>query len=167
MNEIISKKTNTLTRAAILLAVALVFQFVKFGQLITGSGINAALIMAAHYCGLTWAAGIGAITPFMAFILGVQPPAIVPAIPFIMAANALYAAVYAMLKNKNVILAVAFAAVLKFGFLYTIVNYIIDVKPPIQVALSFPQLATALIGGAAAIIIINIMKRQMLKNKLS
>ena len=147
MNEVISKKTNTLTRAAILLAVALVFQFVKFGQLITGSGINAVLILAAHFCGLTWAAAIGAITPFMAFILGVQPPAIVPAIPFIMAANILYAAVYSILKNKNTILAVAFASVLKFGLLYTVVNYFIDVKPPIQVALSFPQLVTALIGG--------------------
>ena len=42
------KKTRTLTRAAILLAIALVFQFVKMGQIITGSGINGVLIIAAE-----------------------------------------------------------------------------------------------------------------------
>ena len=155
----IDKSTKTLTRAAILLAVALVFQFVKMGQLVTGSGINAALIVAAQICGLPWAAAIGAITPFMSVVLGVNPPALIPVVPFIVAGNILYVAVYSILKTKGKIMGVGFAALLKFGLLYSAVNYFVAVKPPIKVALSFPQLFTALIGGAVALIIIQVLNR--------
>lgn len=154
-----NKNTRTLTRAAILLAIALVFQFVKMGQLVTGSGINAVLIIAAEICGLPWAAAIGAITPFMAVVLGVQPPALIPVVPFIVAGNILYAAVYYLLKKRGKIIGVGFAALLKFGLLYSAVNYFIAVKPPIKVALSFPQLLTALIGGGIALIIIQVLNR--------
>ncbi|MCQ1528690.1 ECF transporter S component [Lutispora saccharofermentans] len=155
----IDKSTKTLTRAAILLAVALVFQFVKMGQLVTGSGINAVLIVAAQLCGLPWAAAIGAITPLMSVVLGVNPPALIPVVPFIVAGNILYVAVYSILKTKGKIMGVGLAALLKFGLLYSAVNYFVAVKPPIKVALSFPQLFTALIGGAVALIIIKVLDR--------
>lgn len=153
------KKTNTLTRAAILLAIALVFQFVKMGQLVTGSGINAVLIVAAQICGLPWAAAIGAITPFMAVVLGVQPPALIPVVPFIVAGNILYAAAYSVLKKRGKIAAVGLAAMVKFGLLYSAVNYFLTVKAPIKAALSFPQLLTALIGGALALVILKFLNR--------
>lgn len=153
------KSTKTLTRAAILLALALVFQFVKMGQLVTGSGINAVLIIAAQICGLPWAAAIGAITPFMSVVLGVNPPALIPVIPFIMAGNILYVAAYSILRTKGKIIGIGFAALLKFGLLYSAVNYFVAVKPPIKAALSFPQLLTALIGGAIALIIIRVLER--------
>lgn len=155
----LDKKTNTLTRAAILLAVALVFQFVKMGQLITGSGINAVLIIATQICGLPWAAAIGVITPFMAVVLGVQPPALIPVVPFIIGGNILYAVAYSLLEKRSKIAGVGFAALLKFGLLYSAVNYFVNVKPPIKVALSFPQLLTALIGGAIALVIIQVLER--------
>lgn len=160
-----NKRTRTLTRAAILLAIALVFQFVKMGQLVTGSGINCVLIIAAEICGWPWSAAIGAITPFMALVLGVQPPAIIPAIPFIMAGNIIFGIVYSVFKNRNKIIAVGFAAVIKFGLLYAAVHYFISVKPPIQAALSFPQLLTALIGGAIALIIIEVLNRTNKENE--
>lgn len=154
-----NKTTKTLTRTAILLAVALVFQFVKMGQLITGSGINAVLIIAAQICGLPWAAAIGFITPFMSVVLGVHPPAMIPVVPFIVVGNVLYAAAYSLLKKRTRIGGVGFAALLKFGLLYSAVNYFLTVKPPIKVALSFPQLLTALIGGSIALIILQVLKK--------
>lgn len=152
------KKTNTLTRAAILLGIALVFQFVKMGQYVTGSGINAVLIVAATVCGASWAAAIGAITPFMAVVLGVQPPALIPVVPFIVAGNIIYVAVFSLTKKYNKIAGVIVAALLKFALLYSAVNFFVIVKPPIKVALSFPQLATALAGGFIALLLIKVLK---------
>jgi len=153
------KKVNTLTKAALLLAIALVFQFVKMGQLITGSGINAVLILAVHICGLPWAIAIGFTTPFMAVILGVQPPAMIIAVPFIVAGNIIYATIYALMKKRNKIIGIIVAALAKFGLLYSAVNFILTVKPPIKAALSFPQLITALAGGTLALIIIQVIER--------
>lgn len=153
------KKINTLIRAAILLAVALVFQFVKMGQLVTGSGINAVLIIAAQVCGLPWAAAIGLITPFMAVVLGVTPPAMIVVVPYIVCGNVLYVLTYSLLKKRSRILGVGVAALLKFGLLYSVVNYFLSVKPPIKLALSFPQLLTALIGGTIALIILKVLER--------
>ncbi|WP_352420229.1 ECF transporter S component [Proteiniborus sp.] len=154
-----NKKTKTLTRTAILLAIALVFQFVKMGQLITGSGINAVLIIAAQMCGLPWAAAIGLITPFMAVVLGVTPPAMIVVVPYIVCGNVLYVLTYSLLKKRSRVVGVAVAALLKFGLLYSVVNYFLTVKPPIKAALSFPQLLTALIGGSIALIILQVMER--------
>ncbi len=153
------KKTRTLTRTAILLAIALVFQFVKMGQLITGSGINAVLIIASQMCGLPWAAAIGLITPFMAVVLGVTPPVMIVVVPYIVCGNVLYVLTYSLLKKRSRIVGVGVAALLKFGLLYSVVNYFLTVKPPIKAALSFPQLLTALIGGIIALIIIKVLEK--------
>lgn len=153
------KRVETLTKAALLLAIALVFQFVKMGQLITGSGINAVLIIAAHICGLPWAMAIGFTTPLMAVVLGVQPPAMIIVVPFIIAGNIIYAITYSLLKGKSKIIGIIAAAFVKFGLLYSAVNFILTVKPPIKVALSFPQLITALIGGSIGLVIIQVIDR--------
>ncbi|WIV11763.1 ECF transporter S component [Proteiniborus sp. MB09-C3] len=154
-----NKKVGTLTRAAILLAIALVFQFVKMGQLVTGSGINAVLIIAAQICGLPWAMAIGFITPFMAVVLGVQPPAMIIVVPFIIAGNILYGTIYSLLKRRSKIIGVIAAAFIKFGLLYSAVNFFLTVNPPIKAALSFPQLLTALIGGSIALVVLQVLER--------
>lgn len=153
------KKVNVLTKAALLLAIALVFQFVKMGQFITGSGINAVLILATHLCGLPWAIAIGFITPFMAVVLGIQPPALIIVVPFIIAGNVIYSLIYFLLKRKSKAIAIIAAAYAKFELLYSAVNFILTVKPPIKAALSFPQIITALVGGTLALVIIQVIER--------
>ncbi len=149
-----------LTKASMLLAVALLFQFIKLGQFFTGTGINATLIIAASLCGPWWAASIGAITPFFAVILGVLPPAILPVVPFIIISNILYAITFYYLKDKNQYAAIGTAAVLKFVLLYVVVNYfIVKVPAPIKLAMSSPQLVTAIAGGILGLIIIKIITR--------
>lgn len=153
------KRVRTLTKAALLLAIALVFQFVKMGQLITGSGINAVLILAAQMCGLPWAIAIGFITPFMAVALGVQSPAMIVVVPFIIVGNSIYTVIYSLMRKRSKIAGIVAAALAKFGLLYSAVNFILTVKPPIKAALSFPQLITALIGGSLALVIIQVIER--------
>lgn len=155
-----NNKLNLLTKSAVLLAIALVFQLVKLGQLVTGTAINTVLITAVGMCGLPWAAAIGLITPVMAVLLGVQPPATIVLVPFIIAGNILYVVVFGVVQKHNSFIGVIAAAFAKFLLLYAAVNIIITKLPaPIKLAFSFPQLITALAGGILAVIIIKVLKK--------
>lgn len=151
-------KLNLLTKAAVLLAIAIVFQITKMGQYVTGTGINAVLITAVGVCGLPWAIAIGLMTPMMAVLLGVQPPPTIVLVPFIMAGNMIYVVLFRLLKKYNEYIGVIAAALAKFVLLYTAANIIVYKLPaPIKLAFSFPQLITAIAGGAVALIILKIV----------
>ncbi|HWR61689.1 MAG TPA: ECF transporter S component [Clostridia bacterium] len=153
-------KLNLLTKASVLLAIAIVFQLTKMGQYVTGTGINAVLVTAVGTCGLPWAAAIGLLTPALAVLLGVQPPATVVLVPFIMAGNIVYAALFSIIRKKNEFFGVLAAAFAKFILLYTAANIIVTKLPaPIKLAFSFPQLITALAGGIIAITIMKALKK--------
>jgi hypothetical protein len=156
MNE----RLRLLTKASALLAIAIVFQLAKMGQLVTGIGINAVLITAVGTCGLPWAAAIGFMTPVLAVLLGIQPPVTVVLVPFIIAANISYAVLFRILRKYNDYLAILAAAFGKFILLYAAANIIITkLPPPIKIAFSFPQLITALAGGILAVIITKTLKK--------
>jgi len=144
--------TKTLTRTALLLALAIaVQQFLKI-QWLVGPSINAILILAVGYNGLLSGVTIGLLTPLLAFTLGIMPLAVV--VPFIMVANACLCLGYAWLKKAQPVLGVLVGALLKFGFLALAVNFIIQVPPKVATALGFTQLITALTGGLVALIIL-------------
>ena len=157
--------TKTIVNAAVLLAIALVFQLVKMGQFFTGTGINTVLLLAASLCGFFWAAAIGCITPIMAVLLGVHPPVLIPLVPYIIAANIVFVLIFWLFSKKNIYVGAITAAIVKFAFLYLFVNFfakLIVAKPipaPIKLALSFPQLITALAGGVLAIIVLKALKK--------
>ena len=153
-------KTNMLTKAAVLLAIAIVFQLTKMGQYVTGTGINAVLITAVGVCGLPWAAAIGFMTPMLAVLLGVQPPATVVLVPFIMAGNVLYVTLFRVLRKYNDYVGIISAAIAKFILLYAAANIIVNKLPaPIKLAFSIPQLITAAAGGAIGLIILKAVKK--------
>lgn len=154
-------KLNLLTKAAVLLAIAIVFQLSKMGQYVTGTGINAVLITAVGVCGLPWAAAIGVMTPMLAVLLGVQPPATIVLVPFIIAGNIVYSALFGAIRRHNEYIAILAAALAKFGLLYAAANIIVSKLPaPIKLAFSFPQLITALSGGIIALLILKAAKEK-------
>ncbi|HNR03892.1 MAG TPA: ECF transporter S component [Bacillota bacterium] len=154
-------KLNLLTKAAVLLAIAIVFQLVKMGQYVTGTGINAVLITAVGVCGLPWAAAIGIMTPMLAVLLGVQPPPTIVLVPFIMAGNTVYVVLFRLLRRYNDYIGIIAAALTKYILLYTAANIIVDKLPaPIRLAFSFPQLITAAAGGAIALIVLKIVQKK-------
>ncbi len=153
-------RLDLLTKAAVLLAIALVFQLTKMGQYVTGTGINAVLATAVGICGFPWAAAIGFMTPVMAVVLGVQPAATIVLVPFIIAGNILYAALFRVLRKYNDYIGIGAAALAKFALLYTAANVIVNKLPaPVKLAFSFPQLITALAGGILAIIILKAINK--------
>jgi hypothetical protein len=154
-------KLNLLTKAAVLLAIAIVFQLVKMGQYVTGTGINAVLIAAVGVCGLPWAAAIGIMTPMLAVLLGVQPPPTIVLVPFIMAGNVVYVVLFRILRRYNDYIGIIGAALAKFMLLYTAANVIVGKLPaPIKLAFSFPQLITAVSGGVIAMILLRLVNKK-------
>ncbi|ACL70579.1 ECF transporter S component [Halothermothrix orenii] len=147
-----------ITRTAILLAIALVFQMGGFPQMITGPVVNTVLYVAAMLVGISGGVIIGIFTPVIAFIRGILPGVLAPMIPFIAAGNAVLVIIFALLKKKNKILAVVAASAVKFLLLAGAVQLllkVLSIKIPGKVAqaMSFPQLVTALIGGIIALLV--------------
>lgn len=148
-----------ISRTAILLSIALVFQMGGFPQFITGPLVNTVLYLAAMIVG--WQGGIiiGIFTPVIAAMRGILPPPLTPLIPFIALGNTMLVMVFFLLKSKNKIAGIIIASVVKFLVLVSTVKLLVQVPPAIARMMSFPQLVTALVGGFIALLIMNIFKR--------
>lgn len=155
-----------ITRTAILLALTIIVQFIKMPQLVTGSIVNAMLIVSAYFVTVWSGITIGLLTPIIAFLVGLMGFPML--IPFIMIGNALYVVLFSAIKNN--IIGMITGAVVKFLWLAASVKYILvmfGVKVPqkIAAAFTFPQLATAIIGGILSIFLIFILTGYFNKSK--
>jgi riboflavin transporter FmnP len=94
-----------------------------------------------------------------------------PLVPMIALGNAVYIIVFGLIIQKKEevpqqVLGLVVSSIGKFLFLYMAVRtllplFIPEVKPPIIATFSLPQLWTALIGGALAIIIIKLLPKSI------
>ena len=152
------------SRTAILLAIALVFQMGGFPQFITGPLVNTVLYLAAMVVG--WQGGIliGILTPVIASMRGILPPPLTPLIPFIALGNAILVILFFWLQFKNKIAGIIVASVVKFLLLVSAVKLLVQVPPAIAKMMSIPQLITALAGGVIAPVSythLDVYKRQL------
>lgn len=150
-----------LTRAAMLLALAVVAQTLSKVQLVTGSAVNAVLLLSVPFVGPVAGVLIGLLTPLLALLTGNIAGPAAPFVPFIMIGNALIVIAFAALRKVNTWFAAAAGAVLKFAWLTLSANQIaalfgIKLPPKLIAAFGLTQLYTALIGGAIAVIIISL-----------
>ena len=183
------KKVRFLAETGMLLALLIALQwgtgFTKAfaGQYITGSCVNAVLAVAALFGGVGCGAVVALCSPVLAFLLGIAPQILT--VPAIMAGNTVFVVLLSLLADKTgknmVKQAIAWvaAAAAKFATLYAIVVWLICgvlsqnllasgvMKPPMLQALpatfSWPQLFTALIGGAVALMITPVLRKALHK----
>lgn len=180
-----NKKIRWITETAILLALLVTLQALTkgFGQFVTGSCVNAVLGVAVLVGGLASGVTVALVSPVLAFLLGIAPQILT--VPAIMAGNTVYVLLLHFLADrsgKNLLKqAVAWiaAAAAKFATLWVIVVQIIcgvmsesllaagTLKAPMLKALpatfSWPQLVTALIGGAVALLIVPVIRKALHK----
>ena len=175
-----NKKILWITETAVLLALLIVLQWVTkpLGQFVTGSCVNAVLAVAALMVGLSSGLTVALVSPVCAYLLGIAPNLV--AVPAIMAGNAMFVLALALLCGKTLWRQAAawlVAAAAKFAVLYTLVVVLICgplsgslmeaglmKKPMIAVmtaSFSWPQLVTALIGGALALILVPVLKKAL------
>lgn len=177
-------KSNILwiTRTAIFLALLIAFQVISqpWGQLFTGSLVNFVLLAAVLSSGLWCGVAVALISPVLAAMVGIVPP-FIQIVPAIMVGNTVLVVIaYLIAKpfwKKGSTLAffgttgaILAAAVLKFATLWLLVVKILvpilpGIKPKqidaLSVTFSFPQLVTALIGGAVCLAVIFPLRKAM------
>lgn len=173
IKEQILGKVNVqaLTQFIGLAGVALFLPFFIHLQWISGPIVNAILILILFLVGIRSAMVVALVPSLMALAGGLLPAVLAPAVPFIMISNALFVLIidwfYNKIKdsNKGYSLGIILAAAVKFVFLFFSVSYIshllIKQELAVKVAemMSWPQFATAIIGGMIAWVILKWLKR--------
>ena len=158
-----------------MIALTLIFEMLGFPQLFTGPLVNMMLILTSLI--ITPAAGalLGAITPVVAVVRGQLPSFLLPMIPFIIIANALFVMVFSLLRsrqssNVNVLMSTAAwlgllcGAIVKFIILYYTTRFTLpillgaNVSDKLLAMMSLPQFFTAVAGGAFAFLIYNMLR---------
>lgn len=174
------KKVVWITETAVLIALLVVLQSVTkpLGQLVTGSCVNAVLAIAVLMVGMGSGLTVALVSPVFAYLFGIAPNLLT--VPVIMAGNAVFVVLLQVLAHQQLwrnVIAVAVAAIGKFAVLYALVNWVICgvaaqallaqglLKTPMLKVLpatfSWPQLATALIGGTLAMLIVPVLKKAL------
>lgn len=178
-----NKKIRWITETAVLLALLVALQALTkgFGQLVTGSCVNAVLAVAVLVGGMSCGVTVALISPVMAYLLNIAPQILT--VPAIMVGNTLFVVLLRLIagpRSKPVwkqVVGWAVAAAAKFAALYVIVVKIICgpaseallangiMKAPMLSALPLSfgvtQLFTALIGGAVALVIVPLIRKAL------
>ena len=183
-----NKKILWLTQTAVMLALLMALQALTkpLGQLVTGSCVNAVLAITVLLVGLSGGITVALISPVCAFLLGIAPN-FITVLP-IMLGNVCYVLILHLILGRSMMplwkqpAALIAAASVKFGVLYILVvkvicglasgallgkkiGNIVVLAPPMLKMLptmfAWPQLFTALIGGAVAILIAPILRKAL------
>jgi len=89
--------------------------------------VNMMLMLSALFVGMGGAIVIGALTPFIAFLMGIM--SLFPLVPFIMIGNAVLVIVFSLIAKKkdniSMGIGVIVAALAKFAFLAFSVRYLL------------------------------------------
>ncbi len=184
MNHKTHNRILWITRTGILVALLVVLQYATAGtsafagQYITGSCVNAVLAISVLTSGLWSGVTVAIVSPFCAKLFGIGP-ALVQIIPAISVGNLVFVlCLYYLVgrKKKSIafqITGLILAAAAKFATLYLlVVKFIIPMlssglKPKqitmLSAMFSYPQMVTALIGGAIALLIVPTLKKALKK----
>lgn len=175
-------KALWVTRTAVMMALLITLQMVtkSLGQIVTGSFVNAVLAVTVLVCGLGSGVTVALLSPAFAYLLGIAPQILT--VPAIMIGNTVFVVLLHLICGKTLWKSVAgllAAAVCKFAVLYVLVTHVICgvlaqpllaqgvLKEPmlkmLPATFSFPQLLTALIGGAVALAIAPVLKKALRK----
>ena len=173
------KRLRSVTYAGVLIALLVAVQFFAAGiggQFVAGPLVNLILIISVMLCGLRIGLTVGVVSPVCAKLIGIGP--FWTLIPFIILGNAAFVIVWHFSERINAdvivvrhLITAAAAAVVKFAVLYIgivmiAVPFLLDI--PAQAAavvtnmFSYPQMLTAFAGGAAASVVVPILKKAVI-----
>lgn len=149
----------------ILFLIALIVPLFIHSQWITGPLINALLILTCVLVGPMEAMLLGIIPSTAAMTSGLLPLPLAPMVPFIILSNAIFIAGFHYMGKSKKWMGVIGGAALKYAFLFLTVQFLAgkvlqsELMAKVAVIMSWPQFATALIGGFIALGIIKVLKK--------
>lgn len=181
MADVKNKKIIYIAKTAVMLALLIGIQFAtrSFGQFVTGPLVNLILLLSTFLIGIGGGLTVAVVSHFLAFFVGIGP-AFIQIVPFVAVSNAILVSIAYCVRNhiagksiKAKALAAAglvAAAAAKMLFLW--VGLVVIALPLIPglnekqvetlgLAFTWPQLITALAGGALAMLIMPLLNRAM------
>ena len=182
------KKIRFITETAVMLALLVALQALTkpWGQLVTGSCVNAVLSVTVLVVGMAGGIAVALISPVCAFLLGIAPnfvtvlPIMVGNVCFVVVLRLIAGRTHRPLWRQPVALVAAAGG--KFAVLYLLVVQVICgvasgallgkklgdlvvLAPPMLQKLpgmfTWPQLFTALIGGGLALFIVPVLRKAL------
>ena len=190
-----SKKIRWITETAVMLALLVCLQWVgsmvpdqMAKQLITGTMVNCVLAVTVLLAGLGSGVAVALISPVCAFLFGIAPN-FITVLPIMIGNRCYVALLYFLIGGVRrfgwrQLVALASAALVKFGVLYLLVvklicglasdallgkklGEIVVLAPPMLKMLptmfAWPQLVTALTGGIIALAILPVLRKALHK----
>lgn len=171
-----SRSTN-ISRLVFLAALTIILEMVGLPQPATGPLVNMMLIYTTLVVSPLGGLALGLMTPLIAVLRGQLPPLLIPMAPFIMIGNALFVILFAAIgriksaKKEPLFslwawIGLVVSAAAKMTWLYVIVRMLLPhligrpAPAPLLLLMSLPQFFTAVIGGAFAFLLFNIIKRR-------
>lgn len=169
-----NNRIRWVTETAMMLALLVILQAVtkSAGQFVTGSCVNAVLAVTALMVNLSAGLTVALVSPFVAFLFGIGPQ-LLPIVPAIALGNAVFVLLLSWLYGKKTpvfrVAALVCAAAAKSATLYLVVVKllcsILPLKPQqittFSTMFAWPQLVTALIGGAVALLIVPVLRKAL------
>ena len=151
---------------------ALLIPALGWPQPVTGSLVNALLLITVEMLGAWPAVALGTVTPLGGLLHGVLPLPLAVMIPFIALGNATLVGIYGILRRRSRWLGLGIAALAKFALLYAFASFFamrpfyvgLSVAPKVIMpaaivhTMSWPQLVTAVAGGLLAFAILRLGK---------
>ncbi|MGB3933803.1 MAG: ECF transporter S component [bacterium] len=151
-------KAQFITRTAVLAAITLAIQALGLPPQCRGPALNAMLLLSTIFVGPAAGLLMGVLAPWVALAWELMSPVLAPALPFLVLANAAYVLLFAWLSP----LAGRYAALLaggigKYAILAGGVNFLLHLPRPLAATLVTPELFAALLGGAVALVIVQLL----------
>jgi len=147
-----------------LLGISVAAPFFHF-QAMTGTIVNAVLIIAVIMLGRKEAIMIGIFPSLISVVTGLLVPAVAPLVPFIILSNVILILVVSFLGKENYWKGIIFGSFAKFIFLYGVGIILVKIfewnsmTKIISMMFSWQQLLTALSGGIVAYGALKILKK--------
>ena len=172
-----NENIDKLVKASLFLALAIVFQTLgktapQISQFFVGPAVNAILILTAIICSCIYGVLVGSLTPLLAYLTGQLASALGPFIPFIIIGNILFVLTFVIVSKRGKYgkyLGIIIGAFIKYVFLSISASKLIPLfklNMPTKIAnklvitMGIPQLITALVGGAFALMLIEILRKR-------
>ncbi len=174
MHSVANKRILWITETAVMTALLIVLQTATKagGQYVTGSCVNAVLAVSVLAVGVWSGVAVALLSPFFAFLLGIGPQ-LLPIVPSIAVGNLVFVLILGLLAGERETplwrsgAAWVLAAGAKFAVLYLLVVKLLCTVLPLKepqiatfsIMFSYPQLVTALVGGAVGLLLAPALRR--------
>jgi len=151
-------KAQFITRTAVLAAITLAIQALGLPPQCRGPALNAMLLLSTIFVGPAAGMLIGILAPWVALAWELMSPVLAPAVPFLILANVAYVLLFARLSSVVGRYAALLAGGIgKYAILAGGVNFLLRLPRPLAATLATPELFAALLGGAVALVIAQLL----------